>query len=67
MNYVNPPAACDLCKQPLTHRFYDAAMKGGPWANMCPFCYSQHGVGTGTGKGQVYEKQEDGNWLKVGG
>ena len=31
----------------------DGKTAGGPWANMCVSCFHQHGVGLGTGRGQV--------------
>jgi len=34
---------------------------------MCASCYSKHGKGIGYGIGQVYLKQDNGKWLKVGG
>jgi len=37
----------------------------GPWANMCCDCHARCGEGVGTGKGQLYEKQTDGRWLKI--
>ncbi len=39
----------------------------GPWALMTPFNHRRYGQGLGTGRGQKYEKQEDGKWLKVEG
>ena len=39
----------------------------GQWAYMCPSCFAQHGVGVKWGSGQLYELQEDGQWLLVGG
>lgn len=31
---------------------YDGKTKYGPWANMCEDCFTKHGTGLGTGKGQ---------------
>jgi hypothetical protein len=53
-----PPAACDTCDTPITTKFYDAATVMGPWANMCPSCFTL-GPGRGklgTGLGQEYTK-----------
>jgi hypothetical protein len=47
--------------------FYDGATDMGPWAIMTPESWRQHGQGVGLGRGQKYEKQEDGRWLKVEG
>jgi hypothetical protein len=52
---------------PITNFFVDGKTKMGPWATMAPPSYAKHGVGTGTGKGQMYNKQPDGKWLKVKG
>lgn len=40
---------------------------GGQWGIMSQASHRRHGVGIGTGLGQVYEKQADGRWLKVRG
>jgi hypothetical protein len=64
-----PPTKCDTCDTPIDKTFFDAATQYGPWACMCPSC--QHlGPGldrVGPGKGQKYEKQADGSWLKTAG
>ena len=59
MNYINPPTHCDFCRVPIVATFYDAKTHEGPWANMCPSCYKQHGRGLGIGLGQKYERQAD--------
>lgn len=75
------PEKCDTCDTPITTTFYDAATTDpvcnalagrtirGPWANMCPSCFT---LGPGCGKlgpgfGQQYEKQDDGKFMKVAG
>jgi hypothetical protein len=45
----------------------DGKTKMGPWATMCQPCHKSFGIGLGTGKGQMYERQEDGRFLKVEG
>jgi len=40
---------CDFCGH---NAGYDGKTKMGPWANMCPNCFTDYGVGLGTGKGQ---------------
>ena len=52
---------------PITTTFVDGATKRGPWAIMSPASHVLHGVGLGTGRGQKYEKQDKGVWLKVEG
>lgn len=32
---------------------YDGKTKDGPWAYMCPPCFQDHGIGLGTGRGQL--------------
>ena len=53
-----PPNACQIlgpgCKG-ITETFVDGATRGGPWAIMCITCHRTHGVGLGTGKGQMYD------------
>jgi len=47
--------------------FYDAKTVMGPWGILSPASFRQHGVGVGLGRGQKYEKQSDGRWLKTEG
>lgn len=63
-----PPAECDTCSTPITTVFYDADTGRG-WACMCPSCQTLGpGLGrVGPGRGQKYEKQADGKWLKTEG
>lgn len=66
--YHNPPSICDVCGGSIGKGFVDGATRRGPWAIMCAErCYPAHGVGLGTGKGQKYERQEDGTFKKVQG
>lgn len=67
MYYTNPPDVCDIDGKPFDTRMYDCKTKSGPWGNICHTCYLKHGVGLGTGRGQKYERQPDGRWLKVAG
>lgn len=62
-------ANCQTCATAIDKVFYDAKTKMGPWAIMCPSCFT---LGPGYGKlglgfGQQYTKQADGTWLKTGG
>lgn len=61
--------ACDTCDTPIVDKFYDAKTEMGPWANMCPSCFTLGpGLGRlGTGLGQEYTKQPDGRFGKTGG
>lgn len=52
---------------PIIDKFIDGKTFRGPWAIMTPHAHDQWGRGLGTGKGQLYEKQEDGRWLKTQG
>jgi hypothetical protein len=62
-----PDANCDLCGNPIGKLFVDGRTRMGSWANMCRACHSAYGLGVGTGKGQRFQKQPDGRWLKTGG
>lgn len=62
-----PPATCDVCNAPTNGVFIDGRMRGGSWANMCETCHKSHGAGLGTGKGQKYEKGDQGFWWKTAG
>jgi hypothetical protein len=42
---------CDVCNSPRA--IVDGKTKSGLWANMCTACFSEYGVGIGTGLGQV--------------
>jgi len=61
------PTNCDVCKRALRTVFTDGRIYSGHWAFTCDPCASTHGVTLGLGRGQRYEKQEDGRWMKVGG
>lgn len=58
---------CDLCHKPIKDVFIDGSTLYGPWATMCKHCFNVRGRGVGTGKGQMYELQPDGQWLKIQG
>jgi len=65
--YCGAPEACDICQASIETEFIDGSTRMGPWANMCPSCYQQFGVGLGTGRGQHYAKQADGTFAKIAG
>jgi hypothetical protein len=60
---------CQTCRQDFNGVMYDAAIArfGGQWANICQECFDAHVCRLGLGRGQKYEQQDDGKWLKVGG
>ena len=59
---------CEICGKEITGgRLYDAKTKYGCWATMCNDCYIRNGVGVGTGKGQRYELNADGEFEKTRG
>lgn len=65
---ITPPTECQLCNKPITDAVVDGQVKEvSSWAYMCSECHEKHGVGLGMGKGQRYEKQPDGSFVKVGG
>jgi hypothetical protein len=66
------PRFCDIHKaHRITTEFVDGRTRIGPWATMCLACWMSHGVGLGSGKGQIYRKQFniDGSerWVKIAG
>lgn len=74
--WVSPaPKQCDLVgvvsgghdNIAVLGEFVDGRTMMGSWANMCATCHRRFGVGLGTGKGQRYERQFDGRWLKTEG
>ena len=62
----DPPLKDDF-NIPITNEFVDGMTRRGPWAFMTPSSFRKNGVGLGPGRGQRYEKQADGKWLKVEG
>lgn len=67
--WLSPVPGWDDFGRPIHDRFYDAATNDGPWAIMAPDSYYEHARydDLGTGKGQRYELQPDGKWLKTKG
>jgi hypothetical protein len=53
--------------QKIEDEFIDGHTAMGPWAIMTPSSHRIYGFGLGTGRGQRYERQADGKWLKVEG
>lgn len=65
-----PPESCDFCGEDLSnHRlFVDGRLRGQiAWGNMCAECFTRNGEGIGWGRGQLYQRQSDGEWLMVAG
>lgn len=61
------PEVCDLNGCEITDIFIDGKVRRA-WANMCPTCHRMFGQGLGTGRGQMYQKEEGGSsWFKVEG
>ena len=61
---------CDICQCYFRDQQYlvDCELKDKPgWCYMCGSCFSKHGKGIGYGVGQLYMRQPNGKWLKVGG
>lgn len=66
--WQSPVLEQDDFGQPITDSFYDAKTVYGPWATMSPLSFETHGDGRlGTGRGQRYQRQPDGRYLKVEG
>lgn len=61
------PVTCNICSRTIGDKFYDARVRGGGWADLCPACFRQIGNGLGTGNGQEYTKQPDGTFQKTAG
>lgn len=61
------PTKCDITGLPVIDTFIDGATIHGPWGFMIPETHKTFGRGLGTGKGQRYEKQSDGRWIKTEG
>jgi hypothetical protein len=66
--YGSGPDKCDVCGGKIEKYFVDGKLKLGPWAKQCLSCFQQLGVGIlGTDLGQIYRKEENGKWLRIGG
>lgn len=68
--YLNPSDNCGLCDSSLEerHLFVDGCLRGQLiWSIMCAECFSRNGEGIGWGKGQLYQRQADGDWLMIAG
>lgn len=61
------PSTCDCCGKGICDWFVDGKTKLGPWAIMCTVCFAQTGIGFGIGKGQLYQRNEQGQWPKTRG
>lgn len=60
--------ACQLCERPYNGIMYDCSLpQNGMWANICQICFRKTGSALGVGRGQEYQRQKDGRWLKVKG
>lgn len=58
---------CDVCGRKFLGTMYDASVPGVAWGNLCQRCFDDYGCSLGIGRGQRYDVQLDGRWLKVGG
>jgi hypothetical protein len=69
--YLNPPTECDLCGTDLDLDMYDARARvpglGRIWANLCEDCFARNDGHLGTRRGQHYQRQPNGQWLKIEG
>ncbi len=67
--HFDPPQHYDFCDAAIEkHGFFvDGETKDGPWANMCPNCYADRGVGIGWGLGQLYRLGPSGTWRCIAG
>lgn len=58
---------CDICENECVMTLYDAQTNMGCWATMCGNCFRKHGIGLGTGIGQKYIKNKQGEFQKTNG
>lgn len=65
---ISCPDACQLCGKHFQTLVYDAylPLRGG-WAWICPECARAEGVRTGNGRGQLYNRTPNGEWIKLKG
>lgn len=66
--HANPPKACDVCHDPITTEFSDVNVPlYGRWGNLDAKCVTSLDCTYGTGHGQRYERNDDGQFVKVEG
>ena len=59
---------CDFCHKECIKDLYDAVTVYGPWATMCKSCFEKNSNGLlGTGYGQHYQKNDNGEFIKIEG
>jgi hypothetical protein len=62
------PTKCQLSGRRITKRFVDGRVPGHTsWAIVDPVYFHTIGGTLGMGCGQLYERQQTGRWLKIGG
>jgi hypothetical protein len=62
------PKACQLSGKVIAKTFVDGRVPGmTSWAYVHPKYFKAIGGTFGVGRGQLYEKQDNGRWLKVEG
>lgn len=61
------PQLCDICHGKIGEFFIDGKTVEGPWGMLCTHCHAEHGVGLGTGRGQLYERNDKCEYIKVEG
>jgi hypothetical protein len=66
--WLSTVPAKDSFDRDIIDTFIDGATTGGRgWALMTPLSHAEEGVGLGTGRGQMYKKEDDGIFYKVAG
>lgn len=78
---LDDPQSCDLCGKSFSSEIFliDGEVRNtekiplpngesmGQWAYMCAKCFKLNGVGIKWGKGQLYKRVSDDEWLLVSG
>jgi len=67
--WLSPLGGFDDFGRPYKKVMYDAKTTQSCWANMTEESWQEHGAykDVGLGRGQKYELQSNGKWLKVAG
>jgi hypothetical protein len=66
--WESPIPKKDDFNRPVTDTFIDGKTHYGSWAIMTPVSWRQHGIGRlGLGRGQAYQRDQDGNFYKMEG
>ncbi len=68
LHWSGDPEQCAVCERPFREVdiMADASLTLGGWGCVCARCFAIFGHGIGIGRGQIYQKTDEG-WLQIAG